>query len=133
MVRELKKYKEHFQQNEKIWGNLFQVGVSGLDTTAEKVLETDPLLAGVIKTTKKIAMQSTKRKRIFEMYKRRLRDLEELKVDMEKYGDTERKKLFEQYESEELKFADAELETQFNACIIHLDEQVKLLKDLSGI
>lgn len=133
MVRELKKFKTHFQQKEKIFSNLFQVGVSDLNASAERSLETDPLLAGVVKTTKKIAMQSAKRKRIFEMYKRRLRDLEELRVDIKKYGNYERRKLFEQYENEELKLADAELETQFNDCIIHLTQQVKLLKDLSGV
>lgn len=134
MVRELKKFKAHYQQKKEELERKVQNSVSAFDDIGEKILRVDPDATEIVKSTKGlIALHAKGIKRPFEMYERKLRDLEELKIDVEEHCSENHKEMFLRHEKEALVLADQKVTSEVFACIVAIEKDIAIMKPLSEI
>jgi len=134
MVRELKIFKAHYQKKTEDLKKMVQNSVSAFEDVVEKILSTDPTFISIIKPTRKIIASLTKRnKESFEMYKRKLRDLEEIKIDAGKHCTEKQQELFLPHEIDAITIADKKVTNDVLICIADIEKNTAILTPFSEL
>ena len=132
MVRQLKKFKEHYQEKKKEAENRVFGKESELEAKFQQLIEQDSTLKSLVATGRKM-VRGRKRilKRLIDEFQRKLRDLEELCLDRKGLKFSENLSTeFDKYIENSLSEADKELSDKVTELVSDIQREITVFGTL---